>query len=541
MSVKYRDHIIVLILAVVCFLLFSNTLNNDFIFDDYHMIVENQYIRDLKGVWRFFYSDEITSVQIPKGMYRPLLMASFSINYLLGNLVSRSYHIINILIHFLNGVLLYIILILFLKNDTFWFALTSALLFVVHPVNTQAVNYISCRSTLLVSIFYLLSFYLYVKKDTMPPGERLRFYLGSLTMYLCALLTKENAITLPLLLLFYELFIIRKETKGKSIFQLSKGLLAFSLLTVGYIVWRTVLFGKPSVLYYHRPFSWNFFTQLKVAVFYLRLFLFPVELCLARHFPISTSFFELKVILSFLILLFLIFISILLSHRYKVVSLGLAWYLITLLPIAFISSFYLVASEHHIYLPAIGLFMILAFISHRAFFSKKCLKIFKFLLVILWVIILSFAAAFSYKRNTLWRDPILLWKDNIRVSPLSIEAHHNLGIEYDRKNYTDLAIKEFQETIRLDPKNFKAYYNLGIQYGKKGNFLSAIDEFKKTLVLKPDYPEAHYNLAISYLGLEPPDTERAKLHLRIAERLGYGTDYLLLEYLKKLDSDENRK
>ena len=165
-----------------------------FIFDDLHTIPENQYIKDIKYVPLFFQGHYTSLPDIPQGMFRPFLMLTFVFNYYFSGLAPLGFHLVNILMHFLNAIMLYSLLKELSKKAPFGFLALISLLFVTHPVNTEAVSYISCRSDLLVTLLITGALLLYIK----------RRYAFSLLLYVLALLTKESALVFVLLAETYD-------------------------------------------------------------------------------------------------------------------------------------------------------------------------------------------------------------------------------------------------------------------------------------------------------------------------------------------------
>src|SRR3989339_1229668 len=215
---------VVVILAVVG-LTYFNSLSNPFIFDDRHTIVENNYIKHRETLSNLF-TNKVTSFPIAKGMWRPLLMLSFAFNYFISGLSPHSYHLINILLHFLNAVLLYLLLETFLKELSFGRRLGLTLIFCLHPINTEAVTYISSRSVTMCAFFILSGFYCYIR---WRHDRKTRFYILSLVSYTFALMTKEIALILPILIAAYEFIYNRNLWKEKK--EIFSRLMPFILIT----------------------------------------------------------------------------------------------------------------------------------------------------------------------------------------------------------------------------------------------------------------------------------------------------------------------
>jgi hypothetical protein len=205
---KYQDYIVISLLALITLVIYLPSISAPFIFDDNHMIVNNLLIKN-PHYFGMFFKGYVTSYPVPKGMCRPLLMLTFAFNYLTGKLNPAGYHIINILFHFLNATLLFFLLKTIKKDIPRMLAFFVSLLFVVHPINTEAVSYISSRSDLMVTFFILSGFILYIK----------RRYIPAIIMYALALLSKETSLGLLPLVLIYSL--IYKDNRTRMAFKLS--------------------------------------------------------------------------------------------------------------------------------------------------------------------------------------------------------------------------------------------------------------------------------------------------------------------------------
>lgn len=539
-----KDYIAIIALFVISFALYFNSLVVPFLFDDLHMIVDNSYIKNLNGISTFFFTPKITSALIAKGMYRPLLMVTFCLNYYFNGLNPAGYHIINILFHFLNATLVFFLLKLFLKNNSFWPAFLSALFFLTHPVYTEAVVYISCRSTLLSSLFFLLSVFLYVSKDADGIGgpQKRNLYLGSFFAYLCGLLTKEVVIVLPLILLIYD-FIFTADCRPKTFWTLLKRYhLAFLILSIFYLLWRKYLFGAFGTIYPMRSTYENILSQLKVSIFYIKLYLLPVNLCVGRSVATSKSILEPVVLVSFLVTIILSLAAFFNCRKGKLLAFAILWYFVTLLP-KFIGSLGLLAAEHQLYLPSVAFIIALAVLIKTIMSSSKQFSGYRrlrLLLIILFVLILSWYSQMTINRNKIWQDEYTLWADNVKKSPVSWGAYNNLGLAafgmgktqeakacllkaldsielkygaklnkamlynnlaniYLSEGDLDLAEKTLLKSLELNPDSAEAHINLGVIYGKRNYFDKEIAQYKKALSVSPSSFLAYRNLGVVYM------------------------------------------
>ena len=550
-----KDHFAIIIITLLTVIIYFNSLGNSFVFDDDHVIVKNSYIKDPNKFLLFFTSNSFSSAGFVQGI-RPILMLSFAFNYFFGRLNPIGYHIINIMFHFLNGIIIFFLIKILLsksndysdkendysdlKKDNqgkyYWPALLASLIFIVHPVNTEAVDYISCRSTLMASFFLLLAFFLYIKKDFYLKPRNLYFYIGSLTTFILGLLTKEIVIVFPLTIILYELlFVVRQNTLKENFYRLFRFYLLFFIIASFYFLCRKYLFGAFINIYYIRSIYSNILTQIHVSAFYIKLLFMPNNLCIGRFFPTAKSILQMPVLISALITLLLIIIALLFSKREKLISFAIFWYFINLIP-KFVATLNLVAAEHHLYLPAVGFYLIIARVITVILNKLINLKL-KFILKTMVILILIFLSLFTINRNKTWKDTFSIWRDAVRISPKSIGAINNLGLAYlnrgqideaidyfkkalnlkpsflkdvevnlrgnlseayRAKGLYDDAIEETEKALQIDPYRAELYNNLGLLYRDKGLVEEAIKEFKKAIDLDPNLPEPCLNLGVTY-------------------------------------------
>ena len=265
-----------ILLIVLTGTVYLNSLNNGFHFDDIHHIVDNKYLRSLNNIPRFFIDIDTFSADsaVSGGHFRPLVLTSHAVSYAISGANPIGYHIVSLIFHVGSAFMLFLIVKAILsgvrqdisgvsgaRNDSagFFVALAAALIFAVHPFNSEAVNYITARSSLMSGFFYLLAFYCWVRYRGSLTSY---FYLSSLLAFLLSLLSKEMAITLPLILFIYDLYFI--PVSGDSFYKrlkmhcrVSAGIIPFVLvISIPYIIASIYLAdsrisSKPTDYYLH--------------------------------------------------------------------------------------------------------------------------------------------------------------------------------------------------------------------------------------------------------------------------------------------------
>lgn len=381
------------LLVLAVFLVYSNTFNASFHFDDTPNIVENYQIRNLSNL-----------PEILKGQ-RGFTMATFALNYAVGGLNVAGYHIVNISIHAATAVLAYFFVFLTLGSlteDETWakrIAAYSALLFAVHPVQTQSVTYIVQRMESLASLFYLAALLFFIKSARCSDsGKRIALYAGVAIAYILGFMSKEIAITMPAIALLYDYYFIGKG-EAKGIFARIPVYAVLAVLSIIFIVVFIVPIGgfgdlseESSGLAGSAP-SAGFgvkgitpieylFTQFNVIVYYIALLLAPINQNLDYDFPVSRGLFEMPVVkegtvlnipilppvVSLAILLAIAGAAVWLFLRYKktgearalVISFFVFWFFIILSPTSSFVPIIDVIFEHRLYLASLGFFVIFA-------------------------------------------------------------------------------------------------------------------------------------------------------------------------------------
>lgn len=547
---------ILLILVVVSSVVYANSINNGFVYDDKSSIVDNPYIRDISNIpGSFIHPEYLTSAGI-RNHYRPLVVISHTINYAIGGLNPAVYRITNLLFHIGTSFLLFLTVDAVLsrrienREQSLYISLASALIFAVHPFNSEAVNYIVARSSLLSGFFYLLAFYGWVlfRRNKLEVRSKMTsyLYLGSLLAFLLGMLSKEVVITLPLVLLLYDLYFIHPSRN--------------------FLYWRTYIPYLPFVLFlslplmmrvihaeggiippFKRGIGSQFYTVLPVLVGYLKLMFVPTGLTIAHYVEIYRSPIALSVIFSVAILLSYILSAVYLYMReeieWRLLSFFMFWYFMTLL-IILIVPLNSIMQENRSYVSGAGFALFIGIILWKLVYSRQGMKS---AYVLLAVLVILYSVSTVY-RNAAWKNSVTIWTDAMEKSPLDSLVYNNLSVAYkDVKDY-DKAKEVLKRGITLIPDDWMLHYHLGIAHkitGELDSALYALDrarrirpksaavytmmgsvyihkgEIKEALSLldtaingKPDYAPAHYYKAKALLT--SGQSAEAKLELELS-------------------------
>ncbi len=485
-------------------LIYSNSFQCSFHFDSLLHIVYNNAIRNLSDVgtwWNY----------LPN---RPVSIFTFALDYHFFGLDVRYWHLVNLVIHLLNGLLVRWLVLLILRSPAMAtrlpvarrepIALMAALMFITHPLATQSVTYIVQRMTSLAALFYLLSLSLYLKAR-LAEKRRARVYLlftGSLIAAVLAVLSKENAYTLPIAILLVEIFFLHEN--GISANRIKKWLwfaIPVLVITLGIILWRFPM----SIFHPVLPRSGHvgtitplnyLFTQFSVIVKYIQLLFLPVNLHLEYDFPVADGFFHPATLLSFLFLLALVVLAVLLYRKHRVYSFGIAWFFVTLSIESGIIPIQDVIVEHRTYLPSFGFFLILGTGLCEWLYDRNriALAAASLLLIGLWSVM-------TYQRNKVWKDDLTLLNDNIAKAPSFARPYSNRGVAlWKRKEYSQ-AIADFSTAVRINPGYRDAWYNRGVVFEETGNYERALGDYTRAIAIDSTHIKAWYNRGVVHYHL----------------------------------------
>ena len=543
-----------LVLIILPSIVYFNSLQGAFQFDDRNLL-NKEWIADLNS---FNEGVDMKSFQ-----NRPVLLWTFAINNHLDNKETLGFHLVNLTIHILVTILIFIILVrttnlipkeyISGKNENTKFIdpqpkkvlflpFVTSLIFALHPINTDSVAYISSRSSLLATFFYLLTIYCFT--ETLLPSRtvKYRIILGLLTLlgiYL-AVASKLIAITLPVIIIFFflVLYVPRYFKKYKDYFTVSKMFLVFGgagilLILISYFLGALYLPKDQGFeLYGNIPYL---LIQSKVIIFYyLPKYIFPINLNVDIGFPFTEFSTDWKILFSVLVIIGITLVIIKLGNIW--VKLGVAWFLLSITPTSSIVPLNDLAVEHRMYLPmSLGLCLITGWFISR---FKKTTQLSSFILI---VIICGILVG---KRNQTWANEIVLWSDSAIKNPNSPRVHSNLGKAYYEAGKLKTALFHLEKSVSSIPEYVKTQFNLGNpkHFIERKNILdetiqdTTISE-DKDISLKVDFAEPHFNLASVYLDLEQLDSAEVQYQVALKLKPDYFSAELGLGSVKNMKKE----
>lgn len=479
---------------------YYNTLFNGFVFDDVSQIVRNHWIKDVgylpdifsSDVWEFFGDRD-------SNFYRPLMHVIFMVEYHVFGLSPWGFHLVAVLFHAGNSVLVFLIVRRLSSGaqtaPNLSIPFVAAVLFATHPIHTEAVAWVSAMPDLSCAFFYLLSFYLYVGARSML-GAR---YISSIVSFFLAALCKEPGLTLPIVLAAHDYVFL--EGKDRRLLRYVPFLAAGG----GYLALRYLALGGLVPLDKSQEVGAY---QYLINVFplfsrYLGKLLLPLNLNAFYVFHPVTSVLGTKAILSFAVTVAFSVVAFAAYKRSKVAFFGLLLMVVPLAPALYIpgvGSSGNVFSERYLYLPSLGFVLLMSLLIDRMRANLP-----RTVGIGMVVLLAGFYTMGTVSRNMVWKDDYTLFSDTVRKSPDAYLPHGNLGAALMGRGHLEEAIERFQTAIRLNPNYANARYNLGVAHGKKGLFDKAIEQYRIAIRLNPDYADAYYALGAAYADKGLPD------------------------------------
>jgi tetratricopeptide (TPR) repeat protein len=488
-----------LLFVVVVFLLYSNTFQSPYIFDDWHHIEANPHIRMTSLSW-----DAILQAAFDSPLHRrPVAYVSLALNYYFHAYELFGYHLVNTLIHLGAAIFLYKFLYTTLSIQqpqqkikyVGWLSFIGALIWLVHPLQVQSVTYIIQRMNSLAAMFYILSMLFYVRaRLAQGKGRQVFLFISSICSGVLALGSKENAATLPLFILLYEWFFLQ----DLSFAWLRKRILplcgaVFFLFFVVILFWGLQPLSSITSGYGIRDFTMmqRVLTEFRVVLFYISLLLFPHpgRLNIDHEFQLSYSLFDpMTTGLSLAVLLGLLGLAIILAKRERLLSFCIFWFLGNLVIESSVIGLEIIF-EHRTYLPSM-MAILGAVIVGKRLLHRKWLQLSLALLVIM---ILSL---WTYQRNMVWQDEVTLRYDAVAKAPTKPRALAILANALERNHAYDEAVFYYRKTLSLNPRNAdEINYNLGNVFMAQGKIDQAIQHFRAAKSLNPDAAPIRLNLA----------------------------------------------
>jgi len=521
----------VLSLLALLIVIYGNSFNGEWHFDDFQNIVNNKnvHITSLSEISKSFSAPKALNLAAANSsrneIIRPVAYLSFALNYYFGRLDVYGYHLVNFVILFLNSIILFLFIqrtlnLPLLRDKYATISYPVALLATVYwassPVNVNAVSYIVQRMTSLAGLFYLSSMYLYLLGRTSEKSFRMYlFFVLSFISAILSLGTKEIAIMIPFSIFIYDFLLIDGVKNIKKYIVV----VVISVILIGTIsvLYISAMPFKTLLNFDRWPFSLNerLLTETKVIVFYMSLLLYPASgrLMLDHDFPLSTSFFDPAVLASISVIFILIMLAYLMSRKEPFISFCIIFFFInhivegTVIPLDLVF-------EHRNYVPSFFFFLpfIVFFIKSIEYFNYK--KYLQWSLIALMIFLLASQGHTVSMRNDILSSERLAWEDNIMKAPNLSRPHAIIGAMHFEEGKLRDAFNETFKAVEL--QNYPNKYQFALYYANLGAaYLSFYDDEEQAFACYKSAISIYPRTSTAYDGISAINLRRGNLDIAL--------------------------
>lgn len=517
----------ILSLIVIGFFCYAPSFFGTLFWDDADFIVNNVYVQQTQ-LDKFFTHQAVEGSGKPSNYFRPIQFSLYALTYKVFIAYPLPYHALSIIIHIAASIFVYVcIYTLFFKyypqgkykhDITILSSFVIATIFLAHPVQTEAVSYVSGMSDPLVALFGFVTLWFFLK----TPVHKLP--LVAIVLYICTLLSKESGMIFGgIIFLLWILAIVHRKQSPRTFQQALSSfcvsVLPFFIISCVYLLYHTrvIQILDMALIFGDHPYTHSVLLRLVTFLSflpeYLKISLFPITLYYDRDFSVTIpdSIWHLP---SFLVLG--VFITIFISLFYATKR-NMSWSLSLFFFVSFFISFLPFSGillinglmyEHFLYIPIIFL---AGWITTTIFLitNKQNTQLVLIVLCITTLIIIPLYIVRSWKRQYEWNNPIRLYIQTLEHVPNSFRVRNNLAMEYQQSGETAKAIEEYNKVIELNPHIPNPYHNLGNLFFEKKQYAEAEQYFYKALEVDPSFGYSYS--ALLKLYTETGNTEKAEL------------------------------
>jgi Tfp pilus assembly protein PilF len=503
-----RDAVVFLILILLASLPYFNALANSFVYDDRDQVLANPYVHSFRYIGKIFGSTVWTfqGAQGVSNYYRPLMTFAYLISYKVFGRLAFGFHLVNLVLH------IAVVLLLFVLTERLFqdrlLSLIAAGLFALHPIHTESVAWIAAITDLELSFFFLLTFLLYLRltdtgRPTLPSWLS---YTLMLSAYGLALLSKEQALVLPALIIIYEHFY--RPVQATPQFQDKwRRYLPLCLAAAGYVAFRQFVLGgfAPAIWRPNLPWSQVLLSAVALTGSYLAKLIWPMHLIAFYVFHESQRIRDPHVLAGLAGLIVCAGLFVFLWKNARPLSFALLWMGATLAPV--LNARWMPAqvfAERYLYLPSMGFCWLIGGAvaklwreTYRGSPSSGRTLARQAIAVAVGAVACLYAIA-TVERNRDWRTDEVLYRRTLEAQPDAQVIHTNLGVLYsDRGDWADA---EREWTLALGPGKPSAVTlnNLGLVRKNQKRYGEAADFFEQAIHLRPNYMAPYKNLAEMY-------------------------------------------
>jgi 4-amino-4-deoxy-L-arabinose transferase-like glycosyltransferase len=503
-------YIYIAVIAAASLCVYANALLGEFVFDDLSMVVNNHWITDTQylydifttSFWTFSEEKELSKY------YRPMVHLILLVEYHIFGLKSWGMHLGNLCLHTLNSVLVFGLAARLLRDDSepapgppkgLLPCLCAGLVYATHPIHTEAVSWVSAVSEVSFSTFYLLALYFYVstvqgrehtpeRRGVLPPWT----YALSVFFFFLGTLSKETAVTLPLVLVLYDY-----SRSGWGFVRNWRRYTGFIIAGLLYVVLRSMAI-EGTVVQKHAElgtFHWLINTPY-IIIKYMGKLILPTDL--NAYYMISFYQAIGAGVVLYAVLVLIIVAAVVLSRRNTGVFTALALLFVPLLPALYLPGLMpMVFAERYVYLPSAGFALLIAAL--LAYILKTFGPRARTGIILATLITVVLYGAGTFQRNRVWHDGYTLWTDTVNKSPTNAAAYYNLGVATYGMGRFDESITAYSRALALYSKTsdlIDVYNNLGNSYARSGMLTEAMKSYESALELDPTSEFTRRNLLV---------------------------------------------
>lgn len=510
---------LVLFTVVVTILVYSHSLRNGLTnWDDQEYVTKNTYLKDLNKENILYHF-----THFHMGNYHPLTMISLSLDHK-EPLSAKRFHVTNLVLHLLNTILVFLFVFLLVKNN--YIALVTSLLFALHPMHVESVAWVSERKDVLYAFFFLSALCAYIMYMN-TEKHKAKWYLLITLLFICSLLSKGQAVILPVVFLGVDYFSGRK-INSKVVFEKTPWLL------LSIVFGMIAIFAQKSSNYIQSVEVLPILDRILFACYgtmaYLYKLIFPFNLSCFYPYPVKLGgAYPIELYISPLIIIILAFVvwKYFRENKYVVFACLLFVTAISII-LQLIPVGSALIADRYTYIAYLGFCMLFGKIFADAYEKKisGALRIFILCLVPLSIVVLSYQ---THERIKVWKDSLSLWNNAATSEQTSPKVFMNRGIIYSQKQVHELAIKDFNKALELNPDYAEAFYNRGLAYFHLKKYSESINDYSSAIISDPKLADAWNNRAGTYYTIGK--YKEALSDAIKAKDLGYNVDPKFIEVL----------
>ena len=490
------------LIVLAAIMAYSNSLRCAFVFDDDIEIINSASIRHLWPIRDVFVVQNEGRTALHG---RPVANLLVALNYAAVGLEPHNYHLTNLLVHILAGLTLFGLvrrtLLLPSLGERFAaaampLALATALVWIVHPLGTAAVTYITQRYESMMGLFYLLALYSVLRCGTSAHPHR--WAAAAVAASLLGMGCKEVAVSIPLGILLYDRAFLAGSFR-EALRRRWGMYVGLASTWAAFAVLFAFSYSRTSWAGYGLPISWIEYarSQFGVILHYLRLAFWPWPLVLDYAWPVART--AVEIVPGAVVIGGLVAATAYALIRWPKWGFLGAWFFLILAPTSTVMPLADLAFEYRMYLPlaalisgaVVGGYLAGEWLVRRRIVSLPRSQVIGGALVIFASIAFGIL---TFQRNVDYQSELSIWGDTVAKAPHNERAQYNFGHALAGCGRTDEAIDHYEIALRIAPNDSQAHNNMGVALAKRGQIDESIVHFRRALELKPDYAGAHNNL-----------------------------------------------